>query len=643
MPPTIRGRSQAQVTESPSARKVSVASNGDSQVQRSDPELRSVLSKNRLFGPSHFTNIFDQFDRIVVFASNPDFRIKLPPHIAGPVSEVHELLHKCKDLARRTKTQRSNQCYLDDELEKSLPPRALADDLTSRYLQNFESAYRILHIPSFQKEYEQFWNDRAKVGNGGVFSILLVMAIGTCFWVDPINEEQLRFMAQKWIYAAQSWLSDPNEKKRLSIGGLQVYCLLLLARQTNYVGSDLVWISAGSLMRTAMHMGLHRDPVNYPRMSPFHAEIRRRLWATILEMAAQTSLDCGMPPSISFEDFDTLAPSNIVDDEIVESGRGITKSASEGTFTQTSLQIGLLKSLQTRLEVTRMINHFRSNPTYEDVLNLNSQISSVLREHTVRVQTFLNSTCSEKPTVFQRNLVEHLLRRFLLALHRPFSIKARKDPRYYFSRKVCLEQALIISSPHPDPDFTRLLAIGGGMFREVMTHCALSLCLELITQVQEDEANITLQRNKLQREPLQQAIRRIIDLSKDRLRLGETNVKGLLFQSMAMGQIEAMEMGKSPDEAILKAAKQSIATGYDILKTRLPMDTADELHTHDEVKPKGGETSGNEINDGEGRDPDTEFLLDPADLDLNFEEAASWLFPAFDDAPWAPSEWDVNQ
>ena len=589
----------------------------------------------------YFVDLTDanKFDKIAVLASNPEFNHRLPSRIDGPMAEVHELLYKCKDIAKRTKSHRPTERHLNDSPRESFPPQDVADALTRLYFQNFESTYRILHIPSFQNDYEQFRTDRNKIDDGTLNVILLVMAIGACFFVEPAKEVQVRADAQKWVYAAQAWLSDPVGKRRLSIIGLQVHCLLVLARQTNLVGADLVWISMGSLVRTAIHMGLHRDPNKYPKLSPFHAELRRRLWATVAEMAVQSSLDDGMPPMISFEDFDTLAPGNIADVDILESTKDAPNPKPDGTFTQTSLQIDLLKSLRTRLEVARLINHFRSNPTYEDVLRLSSNLSEVLREHALRTQNYLMFTRNEKPTMFHRNLMEHLLRRFLLALHRPFGIKARKDPRYYFSRKVCLEQALMISSPHTDNDFSRLMAIGGGIFREIMTHCALTVGLELITQLQEDERNMTLQRNRLQRQPLHDAIRRILDLSKDRLRLGETNVKGLLFLSMALGQAESMEAGTSQEDGILNAAKQSVVTGFEILKSRLPSDTADGS------SPR--ETSQLEANaersmEQDGQDPAMDLVLGGADLGLNFEEASSWLFPAFDEISWAPGQWDSN-
>ena len=58
------------------------------------------------------------------------------------------------------------------------------------------------------------------------------------------------------------------------------------------------------------------------------------------------------------------------------------------TFTQTSLQIILLRSLPKRLAIARLVNHFRSKPSYEDVLRLSSEVMELLRDATVMIQTF---------------------------------------------------------------------------------------------------------------------------------------------------------------------------------------------------------------------------------------------------------------
>lgn len=142
-----------------------------------------------------------------------------------------------------------------------------ADRVVNLYTLHFESAFRILHVPSFRKEFEQYWIDPSEASCELKFKVQLVLAIG--FSIHPANSatSETRSAAHQWCYAAQNWLAGPMEKSRLSIGGLQIQCLLIVARQVLSIGGDLIWVSMGTLVRSAMQMGLHRDPKRFTYMT----------------------------------------------------------------------------------------------------------------------------------------------------------------------------------------------------------------------------------------------------------------------------------------------------------------------------------------------------------------------------------------
>lgn len=97
---------------------------------------------------------------------------------------------------------------------------------------------RILHIPSFTREYAQYWKDPKLASNTFILKLVLVLSIGTSLYTR--TDVELRLSVRQWIYAAQTWFASPFEKSRLCLNGLQTYCLLLIARQVNGVESDLV-------------------------------------------------------------------------------------------------------------------------------------------------------------------------------------------------------------------------------------------------------------------------------------------------------------------------------------------------------------------------------------------------------------------
>lgn len=293
-------------------------------------------------------------------------------------------------------------------------------------------------------------------------------------------------LLHQWIYAAQTWLSGPLEKDRLDISGLQIYCLVVLARQIFSIGGDTVWVSMGSLVHRAMQIGLHRDPRHLPAMSLLQAELRRRLWATILELVVQSSLDAWMPPRITLSEFDTEPPSNINDNDLDESTTE-PRPQPKHILTSTSLQLALLESLPTRLQTVELLNSLHSELSYPRVLALTLELTTAL-------QTYSTVFTPHNSTPFHRNLLDFLTRRFLIPLHSPFSHQARTNPLFQPSAKISLDAALALTSPEPEhnPDnagdangdgdcgkFARLLSLGGGLFREGIRSATTAVTLAL--------------------------------------------------------------------------------------------------------------------------------------------------------------------
>ena len=157
-------------------------------------------------------------------------------------------------------------------LLEPLPWKETCDCLVSCYLRTFDPMYRIVHVPSFQKDFDQIWDSSPGLTAPVVFlvKLSLVLAMGTIFYDagDDNEANHMRRLAQTWVQNTQWWLTGPSEKATYNIDGLQVFCLLLLARQTafNCPGASS-WLSAASLLRMAITVGLHRDPSISPSLS----------------------------------------------------------------------------------------------------------------------------------------------------------------------------------------------------------------------------------------------------------------------------------------------------------------------------------------------------------------------------------------
>lgn len=494
-------------------------------------------------------------------------------------SDARVVYDRCKNLARAIKAREIVRQPPPTDFHDYIPPRKTADQLVQVYIRTFESVFRILHIPSFLRECNNYWANPSSSSHEFVIKLLLVMTIGMRFSPASDLNDSVSFssISSQWIHAAQSWLNSPFEKSRVNVSGIQIYCLLLLTRQVNGVEGDMIWISAGSLLRTAMHMGLHIDPCRLNGMTFYDQEIRKRLWATVLEITVQSSMDTGGLPLVSIQDIDCEPPSNIDDDQMDEDNRAAAEPIPKPMeqYTRTSVQIALMKSLPVRLEIARFLNDFRSKLSYDKTLQLASRLSFICRANYLLFQSFHGEL--SHPSIFEIKLLDLLTYRFLLALHHPFAMKAKTDPTLYFSRKVSIEVSLSLLS-HPsrapgdartlDDDYERLRLTGTGLFRDVAVQAISTICEELINQLEEEKSSFTPVSSSFSRRDLHKIVEEYVDLLDLRIKYGETNIRGHLLFSCLLAHIDALQANHSIEQAISTALKKSLDNCHRILKTR---------------------------------------------------------------------------
>jgi hypothetical protein len=555
------------------------------------------------------------------------------------------------------------------EVAMFVPPRGVCDQLVKCYLRTFEGVLRVLHIPTFLKEYEQYWADTTIAKPSVLNKILLVCAIGLPFYSGE-GHARLRASCTKWIQAAENWLSAPHEKSRLNLTGVQIHILVVIARQVCCVDGDLTWITGGALLRTAMHCGLHRDPSHFAKISPFIAEMRRRLWMTVVELTVQSSLDTGMPPMLTPEHYDTLLPSNLNDDDLNEGSISppIPKPADE--FTQTSVQIALCASLPLRLEITRRLNDLRSEIPYDDTLRLGAELSNFCRSKMQLLQGSLKSIADLHP--FQLKALDTLVRRFILILHRPYFARANNEPKYYYSRKVCLDISMFVIAPASSledgqtDDWERLKASGVGFIKSTFLYSISTIYLELLSLIEEQQdtvplvtarqpstsstspqqplANLTPQFNTL-RDVLVNAT----NIARVRIQNGETNAKGSVFLHCALARVDALVLGEAPDKAVIEVARRSVsecaALMHQAYKDEWGDDTEIDVYKRYDVEYGGVDVPANEAptNDAAGlnsaagshEDMDWETLLQDESMDFGFGFEGSpenWIFGGFENS-----------
>lgn len=498
-------------------------------------------------------------------------------------SPLVRAVDSCKALARIIKAQRIPP-FVASQIGQHLPQRQIADALIVCYLRTFETVYRVVHIPTFRTEYERYWENPSAAKPAFIALSQLCMAIGACFLDETYS---LRSPATKWIYEAQAWLTSPPEKTKMTSTGLQVMCLLRFARQVAGLGADLTWISAGSLIRTAMYMGLHRDPqrLSVPKRTLYSSELRRRLWATILEIVLQSSVDAGGPPLLAMSDFDTRPPGNFDDAELVDtSDVEFTPRRGPTEYTQSSVQIAMLRSFSTRLAIAKSVNDLRSNTEYDETLRLNGELATTCQSLVKQMAAWPKDEVGVSGlSSFQRRIAEWALYRFFFALHVPRLRQSLIDPVFYFSRKMCIDTALKLcqianllpTQPYSTAgDFDSLLSSGSGPYRAIVFQAVTIIGLELLTKKQEaregSSPSVTLGGSEM-RSILEEAL----DWTTRQIRSGETNCKGHAAIQTLLTQIDGIEAGldgQQLDDSCQRKATESLERCYDIMSAAAGFD-----------------------------------------------------------------------
>ncbi|CAI7583872.1 unnamed protein product [Penicillium glandicola] len=572
---------------------------------------RNFIHKRRFFGQSHWISSMCLFRDIVEI---------IEPYLMAEGSKVLLGLQKCKHLGRKIKAQRTPEWPVP--ITADLPSKDICDALVDCYLRTFEKVYRVLHIPSFKKEYATFWESGTRHDPIFLVQLKLVLAIGCTTHDDELS---LRSSAVRFVYETQTWLAQPEYKARLGIPFLQAHILFFLARELLGVDGGMNWIAAGTLIRTAVYMGLHRDPVQIPNLSGFASEMRRRLWNTILELCLQSSMESGGPALISVEEFDTEAPRNFDDDDI-DAEHSIPHP--ENQLTSSSIAIAFRKTFPMRLAIAKFLNDFGSQGSYEEAIRLDARLRASYKEIRRTIQGY-----SIQPSQFEVLMLDFVIRRYLLSIHIPFFGPSFLETTYAFSRNVVIDTAVKlfncsrislpstasslstqITPPH-QIDFRRLTTCSSGFFRTAPLHSSFLIAIELKSQILEEEGlgPVSI------RPDLLSVIHDAKDLGLQCIKIGGTNIKGYLFMSLVCTQLDALMQGVPKDDIpqlLIKAAEEAEDTCLSILEPMAAKGQNGKIRDNTEAEST---TSLPDIGD------DWDSMMTDANFDFADMEPVSWM------------------
>jgi hypothetical protein len=258
---------------------------------------RSSARMGMLKGRGFATHLYGPSSAMSIIAHFPDLRSFMKA--AYSESAARRLSQDLKASEDRARLMRPQHRVLSvSSLRALLPDRPTVDAILSKYFDTFETTFRIVHVPTFKAAYSTYWdNNSAKdVDMDALVLAILACTICTSTHTSPrYNHIGSTFHSKAilWVRACEAWLRRQSNKHRTLIT-LQVRCLRLLALATGSMKVKEYYQEVQAHVALMRSAGMHRDPSIFDsRCSVFERELRRRLWATTMELELQASVDKG--------------------------------------------------------------------------------------------------------------------------------------------------------------------------------------------------------------------------------------------------------------------------------------------------------------------------------------------------------------
>ncbi|KAH7237963.1 hypothetical protein B0J15DRAFT_453431 [Fusarium solani] len=286
------------------------------------------------------------------------------------------------------------------------------------YVENVDPFIKVLHVPTVSK---MIYGSRGNFDLLPPFMEPLMFSIAFAAIKSLTTEEvQIHFhvdmkdLVSRFRLGTEESLARAdfiNTKELPVLQGFLIYIFLIRLEESQ----RYVWSLAGLISRVAVGIGLHRDGSHFPDITPFEAEMRRRVWCYICILDFVTG-DYQLP-EISIPDsiFDTRLPSNIDDDDIGPDMSVLPEAKSE----YTDMTICLLRS-----KIWRVGKHFknvtssmypRNREPDSDTLHKLAQLSEFNEK---AFSEFLKPVQADRPIhIFTRTMASVSVRRYKLILH----------------------------------------------------------------------------------------------------------------------------------------------------------------------------------------------------------------------------------
>lgn len=428
-------------------------------VTGSPTTIRSLSVKGnlrtRFFGQNEtrvLLNLFDEAREFILNRSRGD-------DIRVLFEQLHKIYMAVQEENRRALAPISvftdSMLPVQKRMADILPSKSICDRLLDAYIAMSEGLYRVVHVPSFKAEYETFWS-QAGVSDAFLPRLMCMLSLGARFETESRGLSHDRadgIHAPTACALARGWLDGLRGKQLVDIDTLQCEVLHLHASRMMSSRNQESWTQLGFIVRMAMTMGLHRDPDEFPQIRPFYAELRRRLWYTVIDMDLHVALACNLPCAVREGEYSCRPPSNLDDNDIFPDMAKLPPSKPIDEYTNSQLQAYASRTLPHRIRVSSIINRLDTIRDFQEVLDCGVKLEQLL-DDVNHLFPRRNQTLDPRAKFKEwrmRALLDMHVRRPLLALYRPFALSTVECPSHITTSYLKSSMVMLTYMDELDP------------------------------------------------------------------------------------------------------------------------------------------------------------------------------------------------
>ncbi|PKX89364.1 putative C6 transcription factor [Aspergillus novofumigatus IBT 16806] len=198
------------------------------------------------------------------------------------------------------------------------PSVQILPKLRDIYADRVDPLVKILHLPTLSATLENALRhpaERSRSLEAIMFAFYLAV-VGT---LNEVECQDLFGLSKSVMYsryrvATRQALINARFLSSSSPMTLQAYVLFMMCVRKSY-SCDTLFVLSGVAIRLARKMGLHRDG-SFLGLSPFDAEMRRRLWWHLVHVDFRVADVLGTRPSMDITCADTKTPLNVDDEDL---------------------------------------------------------------------------------------------------------------------------------------------------------------------------------------------------------------------------------------------------------------------------------------------------------------------------------------